>query len=56
MDLLAHRRGHPERAGEPPDGSDYDSLYAAADSRAKADWLVGMNASRALAVATRLGE
>lgn len=23
------------------DGSDYDSLYAAADSRAKADWLVG---------------
>ena len=33
------------------DGSDYDSLYAAADSRAKADWLVGMNASRALAIA-----
>ena len=28
------------------DGSDYDSLYAAADSRAKADWLVGMNASQ----------
>ena len=26
------------------DGSEYDSLYAAADSRAKADWLVGMNA------------
>ena len=34
------------------DGSDYDSLYAAADSRAKADWLVGMNASRALAIAS----
>lgn len=34
------------------DGSDYDSLYAAADCRAKADWLVGMNASRALAIAT----
>lgn len=32
------------------DGSEYDSLYAAADSRAKADWLVGMNASRALAI------
>lgn len=32
------------------DGSGYDSLYAAADSRAKADWLVGMNASRALAI------
>ena len=34
------------------DGSDYDSLYAAADSRPKADWLVGMNASRALAIAS----
>ena len=34
------------------DGSDYDSLYAAADSRAKADWLVGMNASCALAIAS----
>ena len=34
------------------DGSVYDSLYAAADSRAKADWLVGMNASRALAIAS----
>ena len=34
------------------DGSDYDSLYAAADCRAKADWLVGMNASRALAGGT----
>ena len=34
------------------DGCDYDSLYAAADSRAKADWLVGMNASRALAAAS----
>lgn len=32
------------------DGRDYDSLYAAADCRAKADWLVGMNASRALAI------
>ena len=32
------------------EGKDYDSLYAAADCRAKADWLVGMNASRALAI------
>ncbi len=32
------------------EGSGYDSLYMAADSRAKADWLVGMNASRALAI------
>ena len=31
------------------DGRKYDSLHAAADCRAKADWLVGMNASRALA-------
>ena len=34
------------------EGTGYDSLYAAADSRAKADWLVGMNASRALAAAS----
>ena len=34
------------------EGSEYDSLYMAADSRAKADWLVGMNASRALAIAS----
>ena len=34
------------------EGYEYDSLYAAADSRAKADWLVGMNASRALATAS----
>ena len=32
------------------DGKDYDSLYAAADCRAKSDWLVGMNSSRALAI------
>lgn len=32
------------------DGKEYDSLYEAADCRAKADWLVGMNASRALAM------
>ena len=35
-------------------GEEYDSLYHAADCRAKADWLVGMNASRALAVASGL--
>ena len=34
------------------DGKDYDSLYAAAECRAKSDWLVGMNASRALAIAS----
>ena len=52
VDLLAYRRGHPRGHGEPQGGSGYDSLYAAADSRAKADWLVGMNASRALATAS----
>lgn len=35
-------------------GEEYDSLYHAADCRAKADWLVGMNASRALAIASGL--
>ena len=31
-------------------GSDYDNLYAAALCRAKADWLVGINASRLFSV------
>lgn len=29
-------------------GKEYDSLYAAAQARAEADWIVGMNATRAL--------
>jgi DNA topoisomerase-3 len=33
------------------DGSDYDRLYAAAQCRAQADWLVGMNASRVFSLA-----
>lgn len=37
------------------DGKQYDNLYAAADCRAKADWLVGINASQALAVASGVG-
>lgn len=37
------------------DGHDYDGLAAAAACRAKADWLVGINASRALAAASGLG-
>lgn len=36
--------------GNLKDGEAYDALYHAADCRAKADWLVGMNASRALAL------
>lgn len=35
------------------DGKAYDSLYAAGFSRAKADWLVGMNASRLFSVRYR---
>lgn len=41
-----------EGMGNLKDGEAYDSLYHAADCRAKADWLVGMNASRALALAS----
>ncbi|NDV81557.1 type IA DNA topoisomerase [Bacteroides sp. 51] len=37
------------------EGSEYDGLYRAADCRAKADWLIGMNASRALAVSSGTG-
>ena len=32
------------------DGHEYDDLYLAAKARSEADWLVGMNASRALAI------
>lgn len=32
------------------DGHDYDNLYRAAVARAEADWLVGMNASRAYTI------
>lgn len=37
------------------DGKTYDNLYLAADCRAKADWLVGINASQALAIASGMG-
>lgn len=37
------------------EGRDFDALYEAADCRAKADWLVGINASQALAHASGLG-
>ena len=33
-------------------GNEYDNLYLSAKARSEADWLVGMNASRALAVAS----
>ena len=37
------------------DGHDYDGLAAAARARSQSDWLVGMNASRALAIAAGFG-
>lgn len=37
------------------DGGDYDGLYSAADCRAKADWLIGLNSSRALAISSGMG-
>lgn len=36
-------------------GSNYDNLYHSAKARAEADWLVGINASRALSIARRGG-
>lgn len=36
-------------------GSDFDNLYLAARARSRADWLVGINASQALAVAAGTG-
>lgn len=36
-------------------GSKYDALYRSAEARAEADWLVGINASRALSIARRGG-
>ena len=36
------------------EGVEFDNLYLAADCRAKADWLIGINASQALAAASGL--
>ena len=36
-------------------GSHYDNLYYSANARSEADWLVGINASRALSIARRGG-
>jgi DNA topoisomerase-3 len=37
------------------EGSEFDGLYRAADCRAKADWLIGLNASMALAISSGMG-
>lgn len=36
-------------------GSDFDGLYQAAQSRSRADWLIGINASQALSIAAGNG-
>lgn len=36
-------------------GTEYDNLYAAAEARSQADWLIGINASQALSVAVGNG-
>lgn len=37
------------------DGSKYDNLYYSGKSRSQADWLVGINASRALSISAKKG-
>ena len=37
------------------DGKDFDGLYLAAQSRSRADWLVGINATQALSIAASNG-
>ena len=36
-------------------GSEYDNLYFSGKARSQADWLVGINASRALSIAAKKG-
>ncbi len=36
-------------------GKEYDNLYYSADARAKADWTIGVNASRALSISAGYG-
>ncbi|PDP76783.1 type IA DNA topoisomerase [Porphyromonas gingivalis] len=40
-----------EGLSRPADGRQYDSLYLSGKARSEADWLVGINASRALSIA-----
>ena len=37
------------------DNNHYEGLFQAADCRAKADWLIGMNSSRALSISSGIG-
>ena len=44
-----------EGLGNLKNGSEYDRLYQSGKARAEADWLVGINASRALSIAAGSG-
>ena len=51
VDLVAHARRHPPGLRAPPPGAELDPLADAARGRSRADWLVGMNLSRAYTLA-----
>ena len=49
MDLICHRQKPSEKDLQNlRDGREYNNLYHAARARAEADWLVGINATRAM--------
>lgn len=48
MDFLADGQGNQGRFQKLKPGKDYDNLYASAVCRAEADWLIGLNVTRAL--------
>ena len=55
MDQQPDRPGHPRGVTTPRPGNEYDNLYLSAKARSEADWIVGINASQALAVAAGRG-
>ena len=50
MDLLDGGRGHPGGFNDLRPGAEYDPLYQSALCRQKADWLIGINATRLFSV------
>lgn len=48
MDLICNGKAIREGFAKLKNGHEYDALYDAAMCRAEADWLVGINATRAL--------
>mgnify|MGYP002226110294 CR=1 FL=1 len=55
MDQQPDRPGHPRGLQHLRPGNEYDNLYLSAKARSEADWIVGINASQALAVAAGRG-